>query len=68
MPGPTVVAVKSFKGLGDMDKQFIIEVQTVGLIRHTNLVHLLGFCVKGDTRILVYEYVPNGSLELLDMY
>jgi serine/threonine protein kinase len=63
MPGPTVVAVKSLKGLGDADKQFRTEVQTVGLIRHTNLVRLLGFCVKGDTRILIYEYVPNGSLE-----
>jgi hypothetical protein len=63
MPGPTVVAVKSLKGLGHADKQFRTEVQTVGLIRHTNLVRLLGFCVRGDMRLLVYEYMPNGSLE-----
>jgi hypothetical protein len=63
MPGPTVVAVKSLKGLGQhADKQFRTEVQTVGLVRHTNLVRLLGFCVRGDTRLLVYEYMPNGSL------
>jgi hypothetical protein len=63
MPGPTVVAVKSLKGLGHADKQFRTEVQTLGVIRHTNLVRLLGFCVKGDARLLVYEYMPNGSLD-----
>ncbi|PUZ65315.1 hypothetical protein GQ55_3G213600 [Panicum hallii var. hallii] len=65
MPGPgsTVIAVKSLKGRGHADKQFRAEVQTVGVIKHTNLVRLLGFCVKGDARLLVYEYMPNGSLE-----
>ncbi|KAF8733541.1 hypothetical protein HU200_014842 [Digitaria exilis] len=65
MPGPgsIVVAVKSLKGRGHADKQFRAEVQTVGVIKHTNLVRLLGFCVKGDMRLLVYEYMPNGSLE-----
>ncbi|TVU22938.1 hypothetical protein EJB05_32659, partial [Eragrostis curvula] len=63
MPGPTLVAVKRLKSLGHEDKQFRTEVQTLGVIRHTNLVRLLGFCVKGDIRLLVYEFMPNGSLE-----
>jgi serine/threonine protein kinase len=63
MPGSTVVAVKSLKGSGQADKQFRAEVQTIGVIKHTNLVCLLGFCVKGDMRLLVYEYMPNGSLD-----
>ncbi|RCV23559.1 hypothetical protein SETIT_5G016100v2 [Setaria italica] len=65
MPGPgsTVIAVKSLKGHGHADKQFRAEVQTVGVIKHTNLVRLLGFCVKGDMRLLVYECMPNGSLD-----
>ncbi|CAO2161632.1 unnamed protein product [Urochloa humidicola] len=65
MPGPesTVVAVKSLKGRGHADKQFRAEVQTVGVIKHTNLVRLLGFSVKGDMRLLVYEYMRNGSLD-----
>ncbi|WVZ66068.1 hypothetical protein U9M48_015342 [Paspalum notatum var. saurae] len=64
MPGSTVViAVKRLKGLGHQDKQFRAEVQTLGVIQHTNLVRLLGFCVKGDTRLLVYEYMANGSLD-----
>jgi hypothetical protein len=61
--GSTVVAVKSLNGRGHADKQFRAEVQTVGVIKHTNLVCLLGFCVKGDMRLLVYEYMPNGSLD-----
>jgi serine/threonine protein kinase len=62
MPGPTVVAVKRLKGFGQADKQFRAEVQTLGVIRHTNVVPLLGFCVKGNTRLLVYQYMDNGSL------
>uniref|UniRef100_A0A0D9Y5E8 Receptor-like serine/threonine-protein kinase n=1 Tax=Oryza glumipatula TaxID=40148 RepID=A0A0D9Y5E8_9ORYZ len=64
LPGSTtVVAVKNLKGLGYAEKQFRAEVQTVGMIRHTNLVRLLGFCVKGNRKLLVYEYMPNGSLD-----
>ncbi|CAL4978676.1 unnamed protein product [Urochloa decumbens] len=65
MPGPesTIIAVKRLKGCGHADKQFRAEVQTLGVIKHTNLVRLLGFCVKGDMRLLVYQYMPNGSLE-----
>ncbi|CAO2161630.1 unnamed protein product [Urochloa humidicola] len=64
MPGPesAVIAVKRLKGRVHADKQFRAEVQTVGVVKHTNLVRLLGFCVKGDMRLLVYEYMPNGSL------
>ncbi|PWZ37304.1 G-type lectin S-receptor-like serine/threonine-protein kinase [Zea mays] len=62
-PGPTAVAVKRLKGLGRADKQFGAEVQTLGVIRHTNVVPLLGFCVKGSTRMLVYQYMDNGSLD-----
>uniref|UniRef100_A0A0D3EL83 non-specific serine/threonine protein kinase n=1 Tax=Oryza barthii TaxID=65489 RepID=A0A0D3EL83_9ORYZ len=64
LPGSTtVVAVKNLKGLGYAEKQFRAEVQTVGMIRHTNLVRLLGFCVEGNRKLLVYEYMPNGSLD-----
>jgi hypothetical protein len=63
MAGPTAVAVKRLKRSGQADKQFRAEVQTLGVIKHANLVRLLGFCVRGDTRLLVYEYMPNGSLD-----
>lgn len=63
MPGSTVIAVKNLKVLGEAEKQFRTEVQTLGVIQHNKLVRLLGFCVMGDRRLLVYEYMPNGSLD-----
>lgn len=34
-----------------------------GTVQHINLVRLRGFCSEGDHRALVYEFIPNGSLE-----
>lgn len=59
----TAIAVKSLKCQDQEDKQFRAEVSTIGTIHHINLVRLLGFCVKDSKRFLVYEYMPNGSLE-----
>ncbi|XP_024532303.1 leucine-rich repeat receptor-like serine/threonine-protein kinase BAM2 [Selaginella moellendorffii] len=44
------------------DFGFSAEVQTLGKIRHMNIVKLLGFCSNHETNLLVYEYMPNGSL------
>ncbi|EFJ37553.1 hypothetical protein SELMODRAFT_77558 [Selaginella moellendorffii] len=44
------------------DHGFSAEVQTLGKIRHRNIVKLLGFCSNKETNVLVYEYMPNGSL------
>ncbi|WVZ71586.1 hypothetical protein U9M48_020158 [Paspalum notatum var. saurae] len=57
------VAVKKLEGLRQGEKQFRAEVNTLGLIQHVNLVRLLGFCSSGDDKMLVYEYMPNGSLD-----
>jgi serine/threonine protein kinase len=46
LPSCTVVAIKKLKGLGQEDKQFRAEVQTIGMIQHINIVHLLGFCAE----------------------
>ncbi|KAM3193521.1 hypothetical protein ACQJBY_070262 [Aegilops geniculata] len=57
------MAVKKLESLGRQgDKQFRMEVSTLGLIHHVNLVRLLGFCSSGDNKMLVYEYMPIGSL------
>ncbi|XBI96399.1 hypothetical protein VPH35_032688 [Triticum aestivum] len=44
-------------------KEFIAEVVSIGRLRHRNLVQLLGYCRRKDELSLVYEYMPNGSLE-----
>ncbi|XP_078153967.1 L-type lectin-domain containing receptor kinase SIT2-like isoform X1 [Carex rostrata] len=44
-------------------KQFIAEVVSIGRLRHRNLVQLLGYCRKKGELLLVYDYMPNGSLD-----
>lgn len=39
------------------------EVTYLGQLHHPNLVKLVGYCSEGDNRLLVYEYMPKGSLE-----
>uniref|UniRef100_A0ACD5VC55 Uncharacterized protein n=1 Tax=Avena sativa TaxID=4498 RepID=A0ACD5VC55_AVESA len=62
LPGFSLVAVKKLKGVAQGEKQFRAEVRTIGIIRHVNLVRLFGFCAQGRARLLVYEYMENGSL------
>ncbi|XP_011015080.1 PREDICTED: probable L-type lectin-domain containing receptor kinase V.3 isoform X2 [Populus euphratica] len=44
-------------------QDFINEVATIGRIHHVNVVQLIGFTVEGSKRALIYEFMPNGSLE-----
>ncbi|CAK7331664.1 unnamed protein product [Dovyalis caffra] len=59
-----VVAIKQLdrNGLQGI-REFVVEVVTLSLADHPNLVKLIGFCAEGDQRLLVYEYMPLGSLE-----
>lgn len=60
----TMVAVKSLlNNMGQAEREFRIEVEAIGRVRHKNLVRLLGYCMEGAHRMLVYEYVDNGNLE-----
>ncbi|GMH13120.1 hypothetical protein Nepgr_014961 [Nepenthes gracilis] len=60
----TLVAVKKIlNNLGQAEKEFRVEVEAIGHVRHKNLVRLLGYCIEGTHRMLVYEYVNNGNLE-----
>ncbi|CAL5206570.1 unnamed protein product [Lathyrus oleraceus] len=57
------VAVKLLKTSTGNGPEFINEVGTMSQIHHVNVVHLVGFCADGHKRALVYEYLPNGSLQ-----
>ncbi|KAK7340300.1 hypothetical protein VNO77_21002 [Canavalia gladiata] len=60
----TKVAVKNLlNNKGQAEREFKVEVEAIGRVRHKNLVRLLGYCVEGAYRMLVYEYVDNGNLE-----
>lgn len=59
-----VVAIKklkpeSFQG----HKEWLAEVNYLGQLHHQNLVKLIGYCSESDNRLLVYEFMPKGSLE-----
>ncbi|OQU86374.1 hypothetical protein SORBI_3003G080100 [Sorghum bicolor] len=58
-----LVAVKFLhdcKGQGD---EFVNEVMSIGRTSHVNIVSLFGFCLERSKRALIYEYMPNGSLD-----
>ncbi|KAG8634584.1 G-type lectin S-receptor-like serine/threonine-protein kinase SD2-5 [Manihot esculenta] len=57
------IAVKRLDSLGQGKKEFMAEVKTIGSIHHNNLVRLIGFCAEKLHRLLVYEFMCNGSLD-----
>lgn len=60
----TIVAIKKLIHVsGQGDREFMAEMETIGKVKHQNLVPLLGYCKVGDERLLVYEYMKFGSLD-----
>ncbi|MED6155085.1 hypothetical protein PIB30_002293 [Stylosanthes scabra] len=57
------VAIKMLKQSKANGQDFINEVATIGRIHHVNVVRLVGFCVEGSKRALVYDFMSNGSLD-----
>ncbi|KAK8588968.1 hypothetical protein V6N13_087856 [Hibiscus sabdariffa] len=58
-----VVAIKLLENSKGNGEDFINEVATIGRIHHVNVMKLIGFCVEGSKQVLVYDFMPNGSLD-----
>ncbi|KAG7626453.1 putative proline-rich receptor-like protein kinase PERK1 RLK-Pelle-PERK-1 family [Arabidopsis thaliana] len=64
LPSGKEVAVKQLKaGSGQGEREFQAEVEIISRVHHRHLVSLIGYCMAGVQRLLVYEFVPNNNLE-----
>ena len=64
LPNGKEVAVKQLKaGSGQGEREFQAEVEIISRVHHKHLVSLVGYCSTGFQRLLVYEFVPNNTLE-----
>ncbi|XP_030443293.2 proline-rich receptor-like protein kinase PERK1 [Syzygium oleosum] len=64
LPNGKEVAVKQLKpGRGQGEREFQAEVEIISRVHHKHLVFLVGFCTTGSERLLVYEFIPNNTLQ-----
>lgn len=64
LPNGKEIAVKSLKSTGSQgDREFQAEVDTISRVHHRHLVSLVGYCMSESRKLLVYEFVPNKTLE-----
>lgn len=63
LPDGREIAVKLLKDTKGEGEEFMNEVASISRTSHVNVVTPLGFCLQGSSRALLYEYMPNGSLE-----
>ncbi|EEE62769.1 hypothetical protein OsJ_17572 [Oryza sativa Japonica Group] len=64
LPTGKEIAVKQLKvGSGQGEREFQAEVEIISRVHHKHLVSLVGYCISGGKRLLVYEFVPNNTLE-----
>ncbi|XP_022846446.1 rust resistance kinase Lr10-like [Olea europaea var. sylvestris] len=63
LPNDCLVAVKILKESKGSGEEFINEVASISTTSHVNIVTLLGFCFEGSKRALIYDFMPNGSLD-----
>ncbi|GJY19007.1 proline-rich receptor-like protein kinase PERK1 [Tanacetum coccineum] len=64
LPNGKEVAVKKLKtGSGQGEREFQAEIEIISRVHHKHLVSLVGYCMTGAQRLLVYEFVPNNTME-----
>ncbi|XP_021650482.2 probably inactive leucine-rich repeat receptor-like protein kinase At5g48380 isoform X2 [Hevea brasiliensis] len=62
IPDGISLMVKRLQDSQHLEKEFVSEMNTLGSVRHRNLVPLLGFCMAKKEKLLVYKYMENGTL------
>lgn len=64
LPDGRVVAVKQLKaGSGQGEREFRAEVEIISRVHHRHLVSLVGYCIAEHQRLLIYEFLPNKTLD-----
>ncbi|KAB8085899.1 hypothetical protein EE612_008925 [Oryza sativa] len=64
LPDGTKLAIKKLFGeMCLMEREFTAEVEALSMAQHDNLVPLWGYCIQGNSRLLIYSYMENGSLD-----
>lgn len=63
LPNKTPIVAKVLKDVVVPEKEFRVKVSTLSGTHHRNLVSVKGFCYEPGNKCLIYEYVPNGSLD-----
>ncbi|XP_066329413.1 tyrosine-sulfated glycopeptide receptor 1-like [Miscanthus floridulus] len=64
LPDGTKLAIKKLNGeMWTMEREFKAEVEALSMAQHENLVPLWGYCIQGDSRLLIYSYMENGNLD-----
>ncbi|KAG6528081.1 hypothetical protein ZIOFF_010229 [Zingiber officinale] len=64
LPDGKEIAAKQLKvGSGQGEREFKAEVEIISRVHHRHLVSLVGYCISDNQRLLVYDFVPNGTLD-----
>ncbi|KAL6603208.1 hypothetical protein ACP70R_043569 [Stipagrostis hirtigluma subsp. patula] len=64
LPNGSKLAIKKLNGeMCLMEREFTAEVEALSMAQHENLVPLWGYCIQGSSRLLIYSFMENGSLD-----
>ncbi|KDP41680.1 hypothetical protein JCGZ_16087 [Jatropha curcas] len=62
LPDQRIAAIKRLNEANQGEEEFLAEISTIGRLNHMNLIDMWGYCAERSNRLLVYEYMENGSL------